>query len=90
MSEILMSQLKRIIAEKLDVNLKAEEIDETASLFEDGLGLDSIAIVEFIALIEKHFNIQFADTELNTESFSNLKVLADFVAGKIGVANPVH
>jgi acyl carrier protein len=90
MSETLMNQLKTIIAEKLDVNLKAEEIDETASLFEDGLGLDSIAIVEFIALIEKHFNIQFADVELNTESFSNLKVLADFVASKVGVASPVH
>ena len=85
-----MNQLKTIIAEKLDVNLRAEEIDETASLFEDGLGLDSIAIVEFIALIEKHFNIQFADIELNTESFSNLKVLADFVASKMGVVSPVH
>ena len=83
MSTAIVNQLKTVIAEELDVNLKKEEIDETVSLFEDGLGLDSIAIVELIALTEKNFNIQFADSELNLESFSNLNVLADCIAQKM-------
>lgn len=79
----ILNQLKTIIAEKLDVNLKIEEIDETASLFEDGLGLDSIAIVELIALTEQHFDVEFAESDLNLASFSNLNVLASCIAEKM-------
>ena len=87
MSETLVGQLKVIIAEELDVNLKAEEIDESASLFdENGLGLDSIAIVEFISLIEEKFGIMFADSELSPEFFSNLNVLANLINTKLVAA----
>ena len=83
MSVTLANQLKTIMAEELDVNLKVEEIDENASLFEDGLGLDSIAIVELVSLVEQHFGFQFSDAELTPESFNNLNVLADFVSAKL-------
>jgi acyl carrier protein len=82
MSETVTNKLKTIVAEELDVNLKIEEIDEDASLFEDGLGFDSIATVEFISLIEQHFGLEFSDGELNPELFSSLKVLADFITSK--------
>ncbi len=83
MSEIIMNQLKEIIANKLDVNLKLEEIDEDISLFEDGLGLDSIAIVDLIVNIEKDFALEIADDELNPGLFKNLKILADFIQSRI-------
>lgn len=83
MSNTVVNQLKKIIAEELDVNLKAEEIDENAPLFEDGLGFDSIATVELISLIEKNFKVSFTDAELNPECFSNLNVLANFVTKKM-------
>ncbi|MEM9540467.1 MAG: acyl carrier protein [Cyanobacteria bacterium P01_E01_bin.42] len=78
-----IDKLKTIIADDLDVNLKKDDIDEDASLFEGGLGLDSIVIVELISLIEENFEIEFSDLELNPEYFSNLKVLAEFVSQKL-------
>jgi acyl carrier protein len=78
----IINELKKIIAEELDVNLTAEEIDENVSLFEEGLGFDSIAIVELISSIEERFKIEFTDSELNPEHFSNLTVLADFIRSK--------
>lgn len=83
MSQTTIEKLKTIIANDLDINLKKDEIDENASLFEGGLGLDSIVIVELIGLIEEKFGIEFSDLDLNPESFSNLKVLAEFVSGKL-------
>lgn len=83
MSESSVNQLKKLIAEDLDVNLKADEIDENAPLFEDGLGLDSIAVVELISLIEQKFGFQFVDSELNPECFSSLKVLAGVIDRKL-------
>jgi len=82
MSASVMDKLKKIISEELDVNLKPEDIDENASLFEDGLGFDSVTIVELIALVEEYFKIQFSDDELSLEPFSSLKVLADCIAKK--------
>ena len=83
MCQVTVEKLKTIIADDLDVNLKKEEIDENASLFEGGLGLDSIVIVELISLIEEKFGIEFSDLELNPEYFSSLRVLAEFVWQKL-------
>ena len=83
MSDTIVNQLKEIIADRLDVNLAYDEIDETVSLFEDGLGLDSIAIVDLIVSIEDTFSLSIEDEDLNTELFKNLKVLAEFVRGRL-------
>jgi acyl carrier protein len=82
MSELIVDQLKEIIAYKLDVNLGIDEIDENVSLYEDGLGLDSIAIVDLITTIEKEFSLEFDDEELNPELFKNLSTLARFIQPK--------
>ena len=83
MSETMIDQLKDIIVNELDVNLKHEDINENASLFEEGLGLDSVTIMEFISLIEARFSIQFTDEELDFKQFNDLKTLANFVSNKI-------
>lgn len=83
MSETLVNKLKTIVAEELDVNLKVEEIDENASLFEEGLELDSISLVELISLVEQHFDFQFNDEELTPENFNTLNILAKFINSKI-------
>ncbi len=83
MSTELVTELKNIIAEDLDVNLTVEEIKDNVSLFEEGLGFDSIAIVEFISAIEKHFDIEFDDSELDPENFKNLQVLAGVISTKV-------
>jgi acyl carrier protein len=80
MNETIIEQLKQIIAEQLDINVQQEEIEADTPLFEEGLGLDSIAIMAFITLIEEHFNFQFDEDELTMEPFQNLHTLADFVA----------
>lgn len=79
----IADRLKHIVAEQLDVNIALEEIRDELPLFEGGLGLDSVAIMEFITLIEENFGFQFAEDELNLKPFQNLRILADFVAAKL-------
>ena len=78
----IVEKLKQIIAEELDVNIRAEDIDAEASLFEEGLGLDSVVIVELITLIEQHFGFRFSEEELNMELFQSLQTIARAVADK--------
>ena len=78
----VVDQIKELIASELDANLTVAEIGEDASLFEDGLGLDSVAIVEFITILEDRFNVQFSDMDLTSEMFRNISTIADFVIQK--------
>ena len=82
MLETVIEKLKTVIVQDLDVNIKTAEIDADVSLFEDGLGLDSVVIVELIAAIEEQFTFQFAEDELNMELFSTLRTLAEFIVNK--------
>ena len=76
MQDQVLEQVKRIVVEDLDVNLKYEDLDETVPLFEEGLALDSVILVELIGFIEKRFNIELGDEALNTETFRNLQSIA--------------
>ena len=51
----LIYTLKQQIIEALNLeDIKPEDIDETASLFGEGLGLDSIDALELIVMMEKN------------------------------------
>ncbi len=79
----VIAELKSIIANDLDVNLEAQEIEETAPLLDDGLALDSIVLTEFIDHIERHFDFEFYDSELRLETFANLRAVAAVVTTRM-------
>ncbi len=83
MTEQVLESVKRIILDDLDVNLTYEDLDETAPLFEEGLALDSVILVELISFIEKRFNIELRDETLNMETFKNLQSLAKVIQEQI-------
>jgi acyl carrier protein len=72
----VLERIKRIVVEDLDVNLRYEDLDETVSLFEEGLALDSVILVELIGFIEKRFDIVLDDEALNLATFQNLQSVA--------------
>jgi acyl carrier protein len=82
-TEEMIGQLKDLIANELDADLKLEDIDENASLFEEGLGLDSIMVVELITSMEIKFNVEFPEEELDIELFENLRTLAQLLVEKM-------
>lgn len=75
----VLERVKRLVLEDLDVNLTYEDLDETAPLFEEGLALDSVLLVEMISFIEKRFNIELRDEALNRETFKNLRSVAHVI-----------
>ena len=80
--ETIIEQLKTIIADQLDANIKRAEITLEVSLLEDGLGLDSSMLVELVSLVEENFGFQFEEDELDLKIFTNIQTLATFVATK--------
>jgi acyl carrier protein len=79
----VLERVKRLVLEDLDVNLTYEDLDETVPLFEEGLALDSVLLVEMISFIEKRFNIELRDEALNRETFKNLRSVAQAISAQL-------
>ncbi|MBK7662549.1 MAG: acyl carrier protein [Sterolibacteriaceae bacterium] len=79
--EALLAELARLIVSALNLDIKPEEIQPDVALYGEGLGLDSIDILEVALAVSKHFGVQLrADNENNVSIFRSLRSLADFVA----------
>jgi acyl carrier protein len=78
--EEIKQQLKQMIIDDLKLpDLRPEDIDDQAPLFEEGLGLDSLDAVELVVLIQKQFGVQIADMDEGREAFQSIDALARFV-----------
>ena len=77
----LVRDLAGLIIESLNLEVAPTEIDPDAPLYGDGLGLDSIDILELALVVSKNFGVQLrADDANNQQIFSSLRSLANYVA----------
>lgn len=87
MNRNIVRELKDLLIEELGINLKPEEIKPTDSLFETGLNIDSVLIIEFIGLLEDRFSIELDENDLTPENFSDLKSISMLIEEKLKVNN---
>ena len=85
-----VEQLKRLIIETLNLeDLEPGDIDETAPLFGDGLGLDSIDALELGVALQKTYHVKLdASSEETRRHFFSVRTLAEFVCNN-GLATGV-
>ncbi len=70
-----------LFVQALNLELQAAEIDPSAPLYGDGLGLDSIDILEVALEVSRRYGFQLrSDDENNHRIFSSLRSLAAHVA----------
>lgn len=79
--EALLPEVAALIVEALNLEMAAEEIDPDAPLFGDGLGLDSIDVLEIALVISKRYGFQLrSDNEDNVRIFASLRALTAYIA----------
>ena len=78
----LIEELKTKMIEVLNLEeMTPADIDDNAPLFGDeGLGLDSIDVLELIVLLERNYGIKIADPKQGKEIFASVRTMADYVA----------
>ena len=73
-------ELANLMVTALNLEISASEIDPTAPLYRDGLGLDSIDILELSLAISKAYGVKLrSDDENNTKIFSSLRSLSSHI-----------
>lgn len=69
-------ELAELIVTSLNLELQAADIDPDAPLYGEGLGLDSIDILELALAVSKAYGIKLrSDDENNRKVFSSLRSL---------------
>ena len=78
----LINELKLKLIEALNLEgMTSDDIPNDAPLFgEEGLGLDSIDVLELIVLLEKNYGIRLATPQEGKNVFKSVAVMADYVA----------
>lgn len=75
----IKDKLKKIISKDLDIDVKVEDIMSHTKLFEGGLELDSISVVNLIVLIEQEFNIILNVEDISPERFKDIDTLSQCI-----------
>jgi len=73
-------ELAELIVTALNLEISADEIDAEAPLYREGLGLDSIDILEIALAVSKKYGFQLrSDDSDNIKTFSSLRNLNQHV-----------
>jgi acyl carrier protein len=74
------AELARLIVSTLNLEISATEIDPEAPLYGDGLGLDSIDMLEVALAVSREFGVKLrADDKSNRSTFSSLRALNRYI-----------
>jgi len=77
----LRGEVAKLIVTALNLDIKPDDIDADEPLYGEGLGLDSIDILEVALEVSKRFGFQLrADNEDNVRIFRSLRSLTDHIA----------
>jgi len=75
----LKTEIKQAIVRSLRLPMTAEEIGDSTPLFADGLGLDSIDVLELVLEIERSFGVAITDEETGVRVLRSVDTIAEFI-----------
>lgn len=77
----LISELAELVVSALNLEMSPGDIEPDAPLYGEGLGLDSIDILEIALVVSKRYGFQLrSDDKDNVVIFSSLRHLAQHIA----------
>lgn len=80
-SNELQQEIAELIVKALNLDISPSDIQPDEPLFGEGLGLDSIDVLEIALVLSKQYNIQLrSDSEDNVRIFGSLSSLTQHIA----------
>lgn len=79
----LQSEVAALIVDALNLDVAADDINPDDPLYGDGLGLDSIDVLEVALVVSKRYGLQLrADNDDNHRIFSSLRSLTEYISAQ--------
>ena len=85
MSATLNTEIKQAIVRSLRLPMQPEEIGDAAPLFgPDGLGLDSVDVLELVLELERSFGVTIEDQDTGMQALRSVDSIAEFIRSRRG------
>ena len=78
----LKGEIKQAIVRSLRLPITAEEIGDSTPLFADGLGLDSIDVLELVLEVERSFGVTIGDEQTGMKVLRSVDTIADYITSE--------
>ena len=78
----LSERLKRVLIDRLSLQLEPSEIAEDSPLFGSGLRLDSVDSLEVAIAVETEFGVAITDNDM--QAFRSINTILDFIQSRQG------
>ena len=78
----LKAEIKQAIVRSLRLPITPEEIGDATSLFDEGLGLDSIDVLELVLEIERSFGVAIGDEQTGMKVLRSVDTIADYITNE--------
>jgi acyl carrier protein len=75
-------RIRRVFVESLQLNLSEQELEYGSNL-DELAGMDSVAVIEFVAALEKEFGITLEVEMLQLEFIRDLDELAPYIDQRV-------
>lgn len=79
----VLEELREVLADTLELADDGRDLTATSGLFGSLPELDSLAVMEVVAGIERRFGITFDDDDITMDAFSTVGTLAELVDSKL-------
>lgn len=79
MSDALHAEIKQAIVRSLRLPITADQIADDVPLFGEGLGLDSIDVLELVLELERSFGVSITDEQTGARVLQSVNTIAAFV-----------
>jgi acyl carrier protein len=84
MNEEIKNRIKKVLVHKLLPDLSSEDIKDDTLLIGLGVGVDSVATLEFVVALEEEFRISVDEKEISPELLATVSTIADYISSRIG------
>lgn len=75
----LRADIKQAIIRSLRLPITAAEIGDDVPLFGEGLGLDSIDVLELVLELERSFGVKITDEATGAKVLRSVDVIAEYI-----------
>ena len=78
----LKVEIKQALVRSLRLPMTPEEIGDSIPLFGEGLGLDSIDVLELVLELERTFGVSILDEETGKRALRSVDTIAEFIVSE--------
>ncbi len=79
----ILARVRTLLQERLDLAADGVALEEDTGLLGQGIGLDSVEVLQLVSGIEEAWDLTIADEDLRREHFATLGTVVTFIQERL-------